>query len=448
MKLPRLYVLAASLCIVVLAGADGNDFKTSSDGLNLRLDPLAESYVKLVLAVGQHDSMYVDSYYGPKEWLAQARSAQEPLEEIRIKAVSLEAALDSLDSSGAEEILQLRHEYLKKQLSALIARVEVLGGKKLTFDEEAKAYYDVSPPTFPDSHFQKIIAELDTIVPGTGPLPERIEEFRKQFVIPPEKLDTVFQTAIRECRVRTKKHIALPAGENFKLEFVHDKPWGGYNWYQGNFQSLIQVNIDYPTYPESVIDLAAHEGYPGHHVYNCLLESEFVRKRGWVEFTVYPLFSPQSLIAEGTANFGIEVAFPGGQRMEYERDVIFPLAGLDKSRAENYVRVQDLMGKLSYCTNEVARRYLDGDMSRDSAAQWLVQNGATSRQRAEGMLNFIDHYRSYVINYNLGEDLVRRYIDRQGGTADHAYRQAGRPEKRWEEFKKLISSPRLPSGLH
>jgi hypothetical protein len=352
MKSSRIHILAASLCIVVLVGSSqGNDFRTSSNDLNLRLDTIAESYVRLVLAVGQHDSMYVDAYYGPKEWLAQTRAERKPLEEIRGSAVSLEAALDSLDSTGAEEILQLRHEYLKKQLSALIARVEVLGGKKLTFDEEAKAYYDVTPPAFPESHFQTIIAELDSVVPGSGPLSARITEFRKQFIISSDKLDTVFQTAIRECRSRTVKHITLPANESFKLEFVHNKPWGGYNWYQGNYQSLIQVNVDYPTYPEGVIGLAAHEGYPGHHVYNCLLESEFVRKRGWMEFTVYPLFSPQSLVAEGTANFGIEVAFPGNERMEYERDVLFPLAGIDRNLAGIYSKVQELTAQLGYSVN-------------------------------------------------------------------------------------------------
>ena len=61
-----------------------------------------------------------------------------------------------------------------------------------------------------------------------------------------------------------------------------------------------------------------------------------MRDRGWVEFTVYPLFSPQSLIAEGTANFGIEVAFPGDERVAFEREVLFPLAGLDPARADDY----------------------------------------------------------------------------------------------------------------
>ena len=408
--------------------------------LNSRLNKIAESYVKLVLAVGQHDSNYVDAYYGPQDWLAKAQANKKPLGMIKQDAISLVAALDSFNSANEEEVLQLRHQYLKKQLSSLIARVEVLVGKKLTFDEEAKAYYDVKPPAFSDEHFQKIIAELDSTVPGTGPIAERIDKFRRQFLIPPDKLDSVFRAAIFECRSRTKKHIALPANENFQLEYVRHKSWGGYNWYKGNSQSLIQINTDSPAFLERAIDLAAHEGYPGHHVYNCLLETEFTRKRGWVEFTIYALFSPQSLIAEGTANFGIEVAFPGKERMEFERDVLFPIAGLNRNQAATHSKVQALIAKLSYANNEAARRYLNGEFSHDQAVQWLIRNSLMTSQRAQRELNFIDQYRSYVINYNLGKDLVQQYIERQGGTADQ-------PEKRWEEFKKLISSPRLPSGL-
>jgi hypothetical protein len=224
------------------------------------------------------------------------------------------------------------------------------------------------------------------------------------------------------------------------LEYVHNKSWSGYNWYKGNNESLIQINTDLPIFLERAIDLAAHEGYPGHHVYNCLLETAFARKFGWVEFTVYPLFSSQSLIAEGTANYGIEVAFPGKERMEFERSMLFPLAGLDKDQAENYSKVQALAEKLSYAGNEAARRYLNAEISRNEAAQWLVNYALMSPERAQQRTRFFDQYRSYVINYNFGLDLVRQYIERRGGTED-------KPVKRWEEFTKLISSPRLPSGL-
>jgi hypothetical protein len=121
--------------------------------------------------------------------------------------------------------------------------------------------------------------------------------------------------------------VDLPPDESFTVEYVTNKSWSGYNWYQGHYRSLIQVNTDLPIFADRAVDLACHEGYPGHHVYNVLLEKTLVRDRGWPEFQVYPLFSPQSLIAEGTANFGIEVAFPPADRLKLERESIFPAAG-------------------------------------------------------------------------------------------------------------------------
>ena len=177
------------------------------------------------------------------------------------------------------------------------------------------------------------LAELDRLLPGRGPIVDRYDAFREKLIVPSNRLARVFDRAIAECRARTLAHVQLPANESFTVEYVTNKPWSGYNWYQGTFRSLIQVNTDLPIYIDRAIDLACHEGYPGHHVYNALLEQHLVRDRGWTEFTIYPLFSPQSLIAEGTANYGIEVAFPGEERLTFERDVPFPVAGLDPAGA-------------------------------------------------------------------------------------------------------------------
>ena len=102
---------------------------------------------------------------------------------------------------------------------------------------------------------------------------------------------------------------------------------------------MIQVNTDLPIFIDRAVDLAAHEGYPGHHVYNSLLEKNLVRDRGWVEFSVYALFSPQSLVAEGTANFGRDVAFPTKtERMKFEKEVLFPPRGIDASARRRILR--------------------------------------------------------------------------------------------------------------
>ncbi len=400
---------------------------------------IAESYVKLVLALGRHDADYVDSYYGPPEWKAEAGRGRRPLPEIQSEADALLGRLSRIPEP-AEEMPRLRHRFLVRQISALRARSSMLAGKVFSFDEESLALYDAVAPTNTEEHFRKLTGRLAGLLPGAGSLGERYEAFRHDFVVPKEKLDAVFQAAIQAGRERTRARIPLPEGESFRVEYVTGKSWSGYNWYQGNFASLIQVNTDLPIYIDRAVDLACHEGYPGHHVYNVLLEKTQVRDRGAVEFTVYPLFSPQSLIAEGSANFGIEVAFPGAERTAFERDVLFPIAGLDASKAEKYAQIRDVADQLSYAGNEAARRYLNGEIDAKAAADWLERYALMARPRAEQRVRFIDQYRSYVINYNLGKDLVRRWIESRGGTAKES-------AKRWSEFAKLLSSPRLPSDL-
>ena len=400
------------------------------------VNEIAEGYVKLVLAMGLHDPDYVDAYYGPQEW---KKPEKKPLDTIGREATRLREQLAKI-YEPADEMERLRSAYLTKQLSALEARVRILNGEHLKFDEESQALYDAVAPKFSETPFQEILDSLEPKLPGEGSLLLRYENWRRAFVIPKDRLDTVFQLAIKACRERTLAHIKLPPGENFTVEYVTNKPWGGYNWYKGNYRSVIQVNTDLPIYIDRAIDLAAHEGYPGHHVYNALLEKNLVRDRGWIEFSVYPLFSPQSLIAEGTANFGREVVFTKPERMAFEKEVLWPAAGIDPSRAEEFYAVQDLVKKLTYATNEAARQYVNGEIDANAAATWLQKYALMDEKRAKQATKFIEKYRSYVINYNLGEDMVRNYIEKLGGTEQQ-------PEQRWREFEELLASPRLPGDI-
>jgi hypothetical protein len=399
------------------------------------MNTIAEQYVRLTLAVGEHDADYVDAYYGPPEWRPEGE--KQDLENLVARAAGLAQDLRRI-KAPADEMEQLRLEYLKAQVDAMHARLRMLEGERLGFDEESSALYDAVAPTHPESYFEKILQDLESRFPGSGPLVERYDAWRRDFVIPREKLDTVFRTAIQACRERTAAHLQLPPDESFTVEYVTNKSWSGYNWYQGGFRSLIQVNTDLPIYIDRAVDLACHEGYPGHHVYNVLLEKSLVRDRGWMEFTVYPLFSPQSLIAEGTANYGIEVAFPGEERIAFEEQTLFPAAGIEPSKAREYYAVQALVERLSYAGNEAARRYLNGEIDAAAAASWLQKYASMPRERAQQRVRFFDQYRSYVINYNLGKDMVRTFIEKRAN---------GDPQKRWEAFGRLLSSPRLPSGL-
>ena len=400
------------------------------------MDEIARDYVHLVLALGEHDDGYVDAYYGPAEWRTEVQSNLPSLEAIAADADGLRAELATLDTSSPMDAM--RRDYLSTQILALSTRIRMLQGESLSFDEESKLLYGAVAPHNPAEYYEAILARLEAQLPGEGPLVDRLEKFREEFVIPTDKLDAVFRRAIDGCRSRTARWIDLPPDESFTIGYVTDKPWSGYNWYQGNFNSLIQVNTDLPIYIDRAIDLACHEGYPGHHVYNVMLEKNLVRDRGWVEFSVYPLYSPQSLIAEGSANYGIDIAFPGEERVAFEREELFPLAGIDPARAPRYYAVLDLVSELGYAGNEAARRYLDGEIDREEAIDWLERYALMSENRARQRTKFMDVYRSYVINYNLGEDLVRRYVEAEAGD---------QPDARWRVFQRILSTPTLPNDI-
>ena len=393
------------------------------------LADVAERYVKLVLAMGLHDASYVDAYYGPPAWQQEALDQQASLSGIK-------AATNETLALLADEHC-LRAVNLRKQLQAVLAKAEMLQGMRLDFDTESARLYDAVSPHHSRAYYEALVAQIDTLLPGDGSVSDRVNAFRAQFVIPADKLRAVMDAAIRAGRERTLQYIALPVEEDFVLEFVSDKPWSGYNWYKGNYQSVIQINTDLPVYIDRAVDLGCHEAYPGHHVYNVLLERDLVRAKGWMEYCIYPLYSPQSLIAEGTANYGIELSFTDAERLDFEQRVLYPLAGLAPALAPRYTQLNHLLAKLSYADNDIARQYLEGSLTREEALEWLVNVRLYPAEKSAQRLQFYDAMGAYVINYNLGQDMAKAYVERQGTTrAEH-----------WAAFRDLMSSPRVPSGL-
>ncbi len=401
------------------------------------MNRLAEDYVRLVLALGRHDPNYVDAYYGPPRLRAEADAAAWALPHIAAQAQATAQALQDLPAAD-DPLSGLRQRYLAGQLRALRAHALALQGQQLAFDAEAQALYDSLPPPFDAAQLQAQFAALDALLPGAGSLSERYNAYLERFAIPPARIEAVMRAAIGEARRRSAQQIALPPGERFELAFVRDKPWSAYNWYQGGYRSLIEINTELPLTVVRAIELAVHEGYPGHHVYNSLLEQALVNGRGWIEYSVYPLYSPQSLIAEGSADYALALTFPHEERVAFVRDTLFPLAGFDPAEAERYVSVAAAGRMIGTATIEAARRYLDGRADAATTVRFLQDQALYSAPRAQQRIRFFDSYRAYIVNYSLGERIVGDYVERVAG-AD--------PQQRWRVFADLLSSPRLPSGL-
>ncbi|MEO6290173.1 MAG: hypothetical protein ABIO76_09645 [Ginsengibacter sp.] len=412
--------------------------KTSSADIS----QLAEKYVRLALDIGRYDSSFVDAYYGPDSLKASGLKKQTfPKDSFLLEVQKLQDAFSQSILETKNDTIRRRANWMKAQLTAFGRRIKIFSGEYASFDEESVELYGAAAPVIPESHYQALVTQLDGVLPGKGAISERFQLLANRFVIPKIKLDTVFHVAIAECRKRTLEHYSLPPTENFNLEFVTEKPWSGYNWYKGNYQSLIQINTDLQIFINRAIDVGCHESYPGHHVYNVLLEKNFYRDKNWVENSLYALFSPQSLIAEGSANYGINLVFPdNNSKVAFSKEVLLPLTGLDTTGITSYFQALAIRGQLDFARNEVGRGIVNKTMDSITIMRWLNNYGLMNEETAQKSIRFINVNRSYIINYNYGMELIKSYVEAKSNDDSSS-------ENRWETFGELLSNPILPSDL-
>ena len=401
------------------------------------LNALAEAYVRMTLEIGAHEDGYVDAYYGPAEWQSAAKAHPRSTAELKTAADVLHAQIVQVEDAATDPAVKQRAHVLAAYVASARFRLDMIHGAHAPFREEAQRLFALAPDIKPLSDYDRVLARIDALVPGHGDLAQRVDAFRARYAIPDNKLQAVIQTAIDECRRRTMQHIALPQNEHFTLRLVKGQSWGAYNYYHGGNQSEIQVDTDLPIYIDRAVGLGCHEGYPGHHVQGIYAEKLY-RQSGYVEYSVAPLFSPQGPINEGGGDYGVDLAFPGNEKLAFEQSTLYPLAGLNPATAPAFDALSRAINDLAGVRLTVAQQYLDGQIDHDRAVALLQHYQLQNHDQAEKALRFIDHYRSYVINYVSGEDLIRRYADSFGHDTD----------AHWRAYMNILSQPTLPADLH
>jgi hypothetical protein len=420
--------LGCLLLAVVAACADA--------ATDTRLDDAARDYVRMALEIGTYEKDYVDAYYGPPEWRTEAEAKPRVIAGLKMEADRIRSGLAAVDTGSLEPLERRRLAWIDGHVASARFRLDMIEGARIPFGDEAQRLFGIRPDLRPLESYDPVLGRIEALVPGNGPLSERIEAFRNRYVVPSDRLNAVMEAAIAECRRRTLAHMALPENERFTMEFVKGQPWSAYNWYKGDNQSLIQINTDLPIVIDRAIGLGCHEGYPGHHVQGMNYERQY-RERGWVEFSIAPLYAPASPLNEGGADFGVDLAFPREERLAFETTTLYPLAGLDPATAPALQSLREAMRELGGARLTITAMYLDGEIDRERAIALTQRYQLTSRARAEQSLAFNDRYRSYVINYSTGEDIIEDYAKRAGDGA----------EAQWAAYERILSELMLPSDL-
>jgi hypothetical protein len=411
-------------------------------GKRASLDSVAEAYVRLALALGERDPDALEGFRGPAEWQAEAHARRATLVDIARDANTLVADVLALREVTPGE--ERRRAFLAAQVRAIAARAEIVGGKLLPVADEARILFGLSLPERPPfkasvyseesyvatpSERQRIA--FDQLLPGHGDVSARVAADERRFVIPSDRFDRVFRRAIEECRAATRAHIQLPDGERVEVEYVRDLPWSAFTRYEGNGTSRIRVNAGLGLPVDSALDLACHEAYPGHHTIDVLIDERLKRMaRPPVELSVRLLFSPLTALHEGAASAAPRLLFSLSERRALERDVLFPLAGLDPAGAYEHAHVSVSLDDFHDVQADVTWRYLNGelDFARASAAferQALMAS-------PDATLKFLNQFRTYGLTYTLGRDA---FMTRLNAAAPPSPDTA----RRWEEYARLAT---------
>lgn len=408
--------------------------------LETDLDKLADDYVSLALHLHNHDpNPYI--FIGDKALQATIKADVRPLVDLDNDFRRLRDGLAAVVTGGSEATAY-RRALLVDRAKALLVRSSILQGQMpVSFDAEVEALYSVRVPEMDEDHFRSLAAELDQIIPGSGALPERMSAYRDRFLVPHEHVERIVSATLKEAQSRTHAHMDLPEGEGITLLMNNFGNFGAFAEYLGKGRTNVHFSTTMPFHVDRAIELSTHEAYPGHHVQATLLEAEMIDKRGWREWTMLPLFGAHTTVAEGAANYGINLSFGREERIAYDRDVVLPMAGLTHLQPEiaTYHRYVEYVERLNYARNEAARGILYQGWTRAAAVAWLMEFGLETRTLAEMRVTIIEAIRSYIVTYNYGLDWVTHQIE---GTDQPSESQ------KWARLRGLFEKPVMPLREH
>jgi hypothetical protein len=395
-------------------------------------EPIAPAeYIRLAFWIDRHFPGYVDAYYGPPEMKAQAMAGDLPsLEALDELAASLERSI-SADAGLAAD----RRAYLEEEARAMRTTLRILGRDAPDIIDEVRSLYGVTPAWVDERLFEQAHRDLDQILPGQEPLPERVQGFRERSRVPVETAVSIIRRLLADFRSRTLDLFALPPGEGCEISVVMDKPWRAYNWYLGGRKSRIEFNQDAPIEAWDIPTIVAHEAYPGHHTERVTKEEKLYLGEGRLEHSIALSNTPSALVSEGIAKNALRVLIPEDEIESILVDC-YERAGLSRSDALHAMAFVDAYSHLDNVTDNQVLLLFRDHASEAEVMAYGMRYSLTTREDEERLLRFVKDplSRSYTYNYTLGSQLVAAFLDHS-------------PDKQ-RAFQRLLSEPMTPSQIH
>ena len=393
------------------------------------MEEIGRDYLSLALNLNRHLDGFVDAYFGPPELRVEIETgAPRPLSALADDAVLLQEEI----AAGSHDAQ--RKDYLTRQTRAMQAIIGNLSGDGLSIEEEVEQYFDITPEMVDESVFEGFRAQMDSLLPGNGPLAERVLDWERSVELRRDRILPMCERVIQEVRTKTRAVFDLPPDEDVSLSLVQNKPWQAYNWYLGHGRSQIDLNSDLGLRIEDVVEALPHETYPGHHTELAIKECLLWWGEGRAEHSLLAT-GPQAVVSEGLAMWAWEVIFEGSELTDFLRGELYPLAGLPTEHVERDVGVMranvSVLGVVD--GNAALMLHRDGRAS-DEVQQYLVHFGLLTPERAAKSLEFMldPHWRTYTFTYAAGRKLLAPLL---------------RGPDRVENFARLLSEPFTPTQV-
>ena len=411
---------------------DSHDERTATIGGDRPIpapDPIARDYLLLALRVNRLLPGLVDAYFGPADLKAQVEAEGPPT------AAKLREEASALTARLSREVVEPdRQRWLQAQLVALEAQALMATGDPLPYSDYLACLFDTAPERTPESQFESAAEDLARLLPCGEKLSEtvadRLAVWDARFRIAPDRLPAVVDWLVSQVRDRADRLLGLPTGERIEFVYVSGGPWSAFNQYEGGGRSLIEINTEVLCTPARLVEMAAHECYPGRHTEHAWRERRIVGDMGRPEATVAMLNTPEALISEGLAYLGERMVAPdeamagllvelygrGGLALAADRPAAF-------DAAEKQVRIQHALASLRPVTANAAFMLHADGASKEDVVAYLSRYLPTGPERAEKQLALIDDpiCRAQVVVGPEGERLLRRWFE-LGPTAEQVDR--------------------------
>ncbi len=374
------------------------------------LEPVIAEYLELGLTIERLFPGFVDAYHGDPERKARVDSGVAPL-----PGALSERALAFASSIDDAELEPERRRFLTAQAGAMVTVARLLAGDALPYTEEVASLFDIEPAFTPETVFDTAIAELDTLLPGTGEVRDRMVAWRDRTVVSPAIAREMIDRISAETRARTARLIDLPNEESVEFRMVSGQPWAGYNWFLGDGKSRVEINTDLPIRASGLLDLIAHEAHPGHHTEHSLKELRNYREKGWGEYAIQLINTPECVISEGIATLASGFIFEDGEGERWMAEEIYPIAGIagDPEREAGVNRASSALRAVG--ANAALLMHSRG-ASEDEVVAYFMRYGLDDAERARHRLGFISSplWRAYIFCYHAGRDLLGAWLAQFG----------------------------------